>query len=109
MTTTETLGDATHCTAVKTHAPVPLRYVWHHVLPEAAGGKTNHDNCIPICDNCHYGVHALMYDMAQHDGHLSMHLHEAGTPRYRIARQGYEAAKAADVLDRIPNEGEVED
>lgn len=54
------LGHATSCAISERHAPRPVRYVWHHVLPQACGGTTDLANLAELCDNCHYTVHELM-------------------------------------------------
>jgi hypothetical protein len=99
------VGRATRCQVSATHAPKPLRFVWHHVLPQTCGGQTVPENLAECCDNCHYGVHVLLYELAQNAGKLTAHAHLAGTGRYEVALRGYQAAVAAGVVNQIPNEG----
>lgn len=102
----EGIGTAVSCAGAKSHAPKPLRYVWHHVLPRACGGQTTADNLVEVCDNCHYGIHAILYQMAHHDGTAPSFAHMAGSERYAIALRGYFAAVAAGTVAQIPNEGQ---
>jgi hypothetical protein len=48
------LGTAATCviSPVSAHRPVPLRFVFHHVQPQEAGGQTVAGNLIQICDSC---------------------------------------------------------
>jgi hypothetical protein len=89
------------CSLLRTHEPTPLRFVWHHILPETCGGRSTRDNLINVCDNCHIGIHAIMYAI----------VHKVPIPRshsyaqYQIALRGIEQAVALGMQDRIPNEG----
>jgi hypothetical protein len=98
------VGTATTCVAEKSHRPKPLRFVWHHILPRTCGGLTTSGNLASVCDNCHYGIHVLLYELAQ-NGKLTDHWHMGGTGRYQIALSGYQAAIAAGTAGQIPNEG----
>lgn len=96
------MGKASTCQvcAPAAHRPVPLRFVWHHVMPLEAGGQTVPSNLIEICDSCHYTIHRLMWYMA----------HGTPLPKVRqaqlaFARQGYEACAAAGTVSQIPDEG----
>ncbi len=82
------------------HSPKPLRLVKHHVLPEVCGGK----DTILVCDNCHYGIHRLLYDLKEHNGQFITYSTFANTERARIAREGYIAAVANGTVDLIPKE-----
>lgn len=97
----EGLGRADHCEAYGVHRPNPMRFVWHHVLPQVAGGKTEPGNLVQVCDNCHYSTHAVMYAMA--NGKLVPTRASRGSKA--LAKRGYEAAKAAGTISLIPNEG----
>lgn len=100
-------GYAKRCEATKTHSPTPLRYVWHHILPQTCGGKTVAANLIEVCDNCHYGIHAILHDMAVNGGRVSKkYRHLVGTGRYEVAKKGYQSALDTGTLNKIPNEGE---
>jgi hypothetical protein len=101
------IGHATHCQLFARHSPQPLRYVWHHILPQACGGLTKTSNLASLCDSCHYAVHALLYDLRKHDGKLVSFPRFENTPRGRLARQGYEQAKTLGTVDKIPAEGSV--
>lgn len=46
--------EATH------HRPVPLRFVWHHIQPQEAGGQTVQQNLVQLCDSCHYSIHRII-------------------------------------------------
>jgi len=61
----------------------------HHIIPRAAGGKDTVDNCIVLCDACHYIAHKhgdyrslvvaprsyypYIYGRATHDTVISKH------------------------------------
>jgi hypothetical protein len=94
-------GKATMCVASGSHSPVPLRYVWHHIQPQEAGGTTVLANLIQVCDSCHYSIHRLMYHLAQ-AGPLGPVPRQA---QLAFATQGYEACVAAGTVAQIPNEG----
>lgn len=96
------VGYATRCEVVDKHWPRPLRYVWHHILPQQAGGPTTPTNLAQLCDNCHYAVHHLMW-MLKEGAAIPGGMKRSR--RYHLALQGYQAAVAAGTVDRIPNEG----
>lgn len=103
----ETLGPASACDAYKAHRPQPLRHVWHHVLPQVAGGTTTADNVVQVCDNCHICIHALLYALSQTVGDVRapyFRLHGTSAQK-AVAIRGYQAAVAAGTVDKIPNEG----
>ena len=97
---------ATNCVAAPHHTPVPLRFVFHHVLPLAAGGLTTSANLVSVCDSCHYAIHAMLYEMATNAGELTTLKKFKGTPRWALAAQGYTRALAAGTVGKLPNEGE---
>jgi hypothetical protein len=81
------------------HRPRPLRYVFHHILPQACGGKTEASNLVALCDNCHYAVHVLLWQLAQGTGSAT------GTrAQTRLATEGYAEAVAAGTAGDIPKE-----
>lgn len=91
---------ASRCTNPVEHRPRPLRFVWHHVQPESAGGTAS--TLVEVCDGCHYGTHALVYYMRTHGGALP----RGGSGYERdIAAAGYAMCVAAGTVDLIPNEG----
>lgn len=95
------LGKATSCVISKRHSPVPTRYVWHHILPQVCGGKTTPENLVSLCDNCHYSIHALMYEMSQ-----SWTLFKGSNKKQlALATQGYHEAALAGTANLLPNEG----
>ena len=103
FTYVEGLGKASVCTVSDWHRPPPMRYVWHHVQPQVCGGRTIAVNLVSLCDNCHFAVHALLYQMK---------LNGKVTPsprnnraRVKLAETGYAACVAAGTVDKIPNEG----
>lgn len=95
-------GKATRCEAYGSHRPQPLRFVWHHVLPEACGGKAEPGNLAQVCDSCHYSIHILLWLLARGglgDGTIR------GTKGQRaIAQAGYDKAVAAGSAGKIPKE-----
>jgi hypothetical protein len=94
-------GKAAQCDATQRHVPTPVRFVWHHIQPQEAGGATVQANLIQVCDNCHYSIHRLMFNIANG---LDLGL----VPRQSIlsvARIGYTRCQAAGTVDKIPNEG----
>lgn len=96
---------ASTCTGSPTHRPRPTRFVWHHVLPQVCGGLTVPANLAQLCDNCHYTVHALLFELKIHAGN-SGSWGRLGTVGQRgLAWQGYADALAAGTVDKIPNEG----
>lgn len=97
------VGKATHCQITVDHQPTPLRFIWHHILPQAAGGKSVVDNLAQLCDNCHYATHALLYELKT-TGTITPNPAN-DLEREALARQGYEAAVAAGTVDHIPDEG----
>jgi hypothetical protein len=101
LTFVDGLGKADQCVASDSHSPVPLRFVWHHVQPQEAGGQTIASNLIEICDSCHYSIHRLMWNMAVNQPNdlipRRMQLH--------YATVGYAACVAAGTVAQIPNEG----
>ena len=101
------VGPATHCEIPGAHSPIPLRFVWHHVYPHECGGPTTPENLAPVCDGCHYGIHALMWQMAQNGGNLTTLKRFAATARAKVAATGYQQALAAGTVNLIPNEGGV--
>lgn len=98
------IGRATECVIAKEHRPKPLRFVWHHVLPIAAGGKTLGPNLVQLCDSCHYTVHILLYALAQ--GQV-LHQNDGTVSQRGVAKAGYELAKAAGTINLIPRESDV--
>ncbi len=88
-------------------APAPMRYVWHHVLPQrlpqTCGGLTVAANLVELCDNCHFGVHALLYQMKINGVVTPSPINNKA--RVALAARGYQAAVAAGTVDKIPNEG----
>lgn len=101
-------GPATTCVAYKQHRPKAMRFVWHHVLPQACGGESTPENVISLCDNCHYAIHHLMYALrtVKGDTHKIIGWEHAGTREERhYAGVGYQRAVAAGTVDKIPNEG----
>jgi hypothetical protein len=95
------IAPPTRCIVVKEHRPRPLRFVYHHVLPQTCGGKTVPDNLAALCDTCHYAVHALLWKLA-HGLEMPEHV---STGQLAIAARGYKAAVEAGTVARIPNEG----
>jgi HNH endonuclease len=95
------IGKAARCTASRSHNPVPLRFVWHHIQPQEAGGATVPANLAELCDSCHYSIHRLMWNMARQ-------LPLGPVPRaaqLAYAQQGYFACVAAGTAGQIPDEG----
>ena len=101
LTFLEGIGRAEHCEVPTDHRPRPLRFVWHHKLPQVCGGLTRPDNLASVCDSCHYSVHVLMWNMA----HGVPLLHRQSPGQLTLALEGFLAAKAAGTVDRIPKEG----
>lgn len=102
-----TVGRATSCVITRWHHPKPLRFVWHHVLPETAGGLTDLNNLISLCDSCHYAIHGLMYVLAKKDGSTVMWGKDGSRAERRYALMGYQLAVKAGTVAKIPNEGSI--
>lgn len=107
-------GTATTCSVSPptAHVPVPVRFVWHHIMPLETGGQTVASNLVQICDNCHYTIHRLMWYMRLQYLGIALTPDQAALlkkpPRQKqlaLATQGYEGALAAGTVAKIPNEG----
>jgi 5-methylcytosine-specific restriction endonuclease McrA len=89
------------CPIVKKHSPIPLRYVKHHILPQACGGRTVVANLVTLCDTCHYAIHHLMYCLAR-----SLPLPASHSKEHLVyAVRGYEEALALGTAHLMPDEG----
>lgn len=102
MTELPGVGKAAACQVASSHQPIPLRYVWHHILPQACGGETIAANLASLCDNCHYAVHILMWHLA--NGGIPAGV-KPSPKRLALARQGYTEALALGTEGQIPKEG----
>lgn len=112
LLTVPTLGKATQCTAYGSHRPTPLRFVWHHLLPESLGGATDTLNLVSVCDACHYSIHELLYLLRLSNGDAARWAKPGGGQygsdgQRGYALKGWQLAVAAGVQNRIPNEGGV--
>lgn len=107
LTVVPELGTAATCTGYGAHRPVPVRFVWHHVLPQVCGGKTVAENLAELCDNCHFTVHAIMYFMARNAGQLPQTVRGTRGQRH-LAIRGYNMAVLSGTVSKIPNEGSIE-
>lgn len=95
------LGRATYCAAYAgVHRPRPVRFVWHHVLPQVAGGLTEAANLVSVCDSCHYTIHAYLWACAR-----GLKRPRVAAGQAMLALRGYQAAIDAGTVDKIPNEG----
>jgi hypothetical protein len=94
------VGKAASCAAAVYHSPHPLRFVWHHILPEACGGLTQPGNLVSLCDSCHYSVHILLWQLA--NGGLAVP--RPNWVQLRLARQGLVLAEDAGTAGKIPKE-----
>lgn len=94
------VGKATTCQVATHHTPRPRRWVWHHIQPLTCGGITEPGNLAQLCDNCHYGIHQLMWDMAH-----GVNPGAASPGQKRIASEGYARCVAAGTVANIPQEG----
>ena len=100
LTYVESIGHADHCAVKTLHRPAPARFVWHHIQPQACGGLTVSENLAPVCDNCHYAIHILLWSMAN----APKQLRWANPDRLNLAKQGYDACVAAGTVSAIPKE-----
>jgi hypothetical protein len=94
------LGKASTCNGYGVHRPIPLRFVWHHILPQACGGQTVAANLVSLCDSCHYSIHIVLWQMAN-----KLPLAKTAIKQVALAKQGYDLAVAAGTVDKIPKEG----
>ena len=101
LTFLEGIGHADHCQISVTHRPKTLRYVWHHILPQVCGGKTEAPNLVSLCDSCHYTIHIIMWNLANHG---IPGVHRWNTQQIAYAQRGYLEAQAAGVANLIPKE-----
>lgn len=99
----EGLGKASTCAASRSHRPAPMRYVWHHILPQACGGISIPVNLVQLCDNCHYAVHVLLHQLKLHGVVTPSPLNNR--KRIALAKQGYSMALLTGTVDKIPDEG----
>lgn len=105
-------STANRCDASNSHTPTPLRYVWHHIQPQEAGGQTVTGNLVQLCDSCHYTIHRILWVMAQislgkpvtdtQRGYITRPPRKA---QLKLAQTGYNACQAAGTIAQIPNEG----
>lgn len=91
---------ATTCRVSVGHRPRPLRFVWHHILPLVCGGETTAANLVELCDNCHYAVHALLWNRANG---LPVPRNVEAT-QLALATKGYQLAVQAGTVVKIPHE-----
>jgi hypothetical protein len=96
------LGKASTCSAYGVHRPVPLRFVWHHVLPQVCGGLTVTANLSQVCDSCHYSIHILMWHIAQGSTVAELPAHTRN--QLALALRGYQQALANGTAFKIPKE-----
>lgn len=102
------VGRATQCEAANDHRPTPLRFVWHHILPETCGGRSTLSNLVQVCDNCHVAIHELLYLLKLNDGDQQQAWgRHGGRGQRSYALQGWELAVQAGTAAKIPNEGGV--
>lgn len=106
------LPKPTTCQASGSHSPVPVRFVWHHIQPQEAGGLTVPENLAHVCDNCHYTIHRIMWVLrcqklgaAVPDGWETLPPAPPRRAQAVLAVQGFTACQAAGTVARIPNEG----
>lgn len=99
LTFVEGLGKAITCVAYGAHRPVPLRFVWHHILPQVCGGLTVATNLAALCDSCHYSTHIVLWQMAN-----NAPLSKCTKGQLALAKQGYDLAVAAGTVSKIPKE-----
>lgn len=81
-------------------AHTALRFVWHHILPQVCGGKSRTDNLAELCDNCHYSVHKIMWDLANGKPVPT----GADEGQTELAERGYTLAVQAGTQHMIPKE-----
>lgn len=105
---------ATQCQGSATHSPRPMRFAWHHIQPQAAGGQTATGNVVPLCDSCHMSTHALLWILAQkHQGTTLTPAwqyaldHPPRRELLKLALTGLNRCILAGTVADIPNEGGV--
>jgi HNH endonuclease len=105
---------ASMCVASGSHTPTPIRYIWHHLQPETAGGATDTVNLVELCDSCHYSIHVLLYIMAQialgnsvSPAAAELIVHPPRREQLALASQGYQLCLDAGTVAQIPNEGGI--
>lgn len=106
------LGKATTCAASGSHSPEPLRFVWHHIQPQEAGGPTTPENTAQLCDGCHYSVHRLLWllrctalGQSLTAGQQAELDHPPRRAQLELAQRGFAACQAAGTVSLIPDEG----
>lgn len=98
---------ASECTGAGSHQPRPLRFIYHHLLVQAAGGQTNTSNLVQLCDLCHYAVHDLLWVLARDNGSAAAWKRYGTAEQRSYAQQGYDLAVQAGTVSSIPNEGGI--
>ena len=79
-----------HCTVHRSHRPVPVRTVKHHIMPQEFGGLTEPDNLVWVCDTGHYSIHAALDALL--DGKIPPKVARA---ELALAYRGYNAIRAS--------------
>ena len=97
------VGQAGGCQVEIEHQPQALRFVWHHICPQACGGKTEPDNLASLCDNCHYAVHVLLAELKA-TGTIALTDPPKNPDRIALAQKGYDEALRLGTVNRIPEE-----
>lgn len=97
-------GKASYCQVADYHQPVPIRFVWHHILPLACGGRSTNDNLVQCCDSCHFAIHRLMSDLLAGNGSFVEFKRFANSTRAIWALTGYKLAVAAGTQANLPRE-----
>lgn len=105
-------SPANRCDASGTHNPTPLRFVWHHIMPQQAGGQTVAANLVELCDSCHYSIHRMMWvyrlialGQPVTDAQRAIITKPPRRAQLELAARGYEACRIAGTIGQIPNEG----
>lgn len=103
---------AARCDASASHDPAPLRFVWHHIQPQEAGGQTDSSNLVQLCDSCHYSIHRMLWayrlialGLPLTDAERAAITKPPRRAQLKLASQGYEACRVAGTISKIPNEG----
>lgn len=105
------LPKAAGCQLALYHSPKVTRFVNHHIQPQVCGGLTQPPNIAQVCDNCHYTVHACMFELRLMIGPRpatavdQKNLSRGSRKQRALAARGYNLCVAAGTWQQIPSEG----
>ena len=86
-----------------------LNFFGHHIRRYADGGKDTLDNCVMICEDCHYAVHnygryrqSIQLDIDQYTYYYGNHFKNVGEKKSTITLRCLVAKTERAVIDANP-------